>query len=76
MDTSTHNLATLFEQLGLPSSEEAIQSFVAEHHLPPETKISEADFWNATQAQFLAEALSDDSDWAEVVDELNALLRH
>jgi len=31
---------------------------------------------DASMEQFLREGLEDDSDWAEAIDELNALLRH
>ena len=37
--------------------------------------LSEADFWNVSQAAFLAEAIAGDSDWCELVDELDCLLR-
>ncbi|MDB5849758.1 MAG: hypothetical protein JWP29_3510 [Rhodoferax sp.] len=75
MDTSTHTFADLFDQLGLPSSEADIQAFVASHRLPESVKLSEADFWSPTQAQFLREQLLVDADWAEVVDQLNVSLR-
>ncbi|MFT4818985.1 MAG: hypothetical protein ACI90S_001351, partial [Marinobacter psychrophilus] len=33
-------------------------------------------FWSLGQSQFLREGLESDSDWAEAIDKLNALLRH
>ena len=75
MDTSIHTLNTLFEQLGLASDDTAIDQFVVEHSLAPEVSLADADFWSPGQAMFLREALEDDSDWAEIVDYLDARLR-
>lgn len=76
MDTSSHTLSCLFRQLGLPSSETAIENFVQNNHLPKEIPLDHAAFWSAGQAQFIRESLDEDSDWAEVVDQLDAMLRH
>lgn len=77
MDTSKHTLTTLFEQLGLPADEASIEQFVRRHApLPQDTTLAKAPFWNEGQAHFIAEGLADDSDWAEVIDELDAMLRH
>lgn len=77
LDTSTHNLNVLFEQLGLPSSDAAIEKFVAKHRpLDNDIMLEDAAFWNETQASFLREAIAEDADWAEAVDHLDALLRH
>lgn len=77
MDTSRHSLSTLFEQLGLPADQKDIESFIAEHSpLPSEIALQDAPFWSESQSQFLEEGLEDDSDWAEVIDELDALIRH
>ncbi len=76
MDTNPHTLNTLFEQLGLGSEEAAIDSFVAAHRpLPAAVALPDAEFWNQGQSAFLREALEEDSDWAESVDALDALLR-
>ncbi|MGR9074275.1 MAG: DUF2789 domain-containing protein [Gammaproteobacteria bacterium] len=77
MDTSTHDMSALFAQLGLPGEAAEIERFI-ETHRPLENRmlLHEADFWNAAQAAFLKEAIENDSDWAERVDELDALLRH
>ncbi len=76
MDLSEHNLNTLFEQLGLPSSDEAIDAFIEKHKgLDRSLHLWEADFWTPSQAAFIHEALEEDSDWAEAVDHLDALLR-
>jgi len=75
MDTSVHTLSTLFDQLGLPSKEQEIERFIEQHRkqtgLDP---LEGAPFWSPGQARFIQQALADDSDWSEVVDELNLLL--
>lgn len=75
MDTSNHSMKTLFIQLGLDNSEQAITSFIKTHHLPADTPIHQASFWSLGQAQFIKEAIELDSDWAEIVDQLDAQLR-
>lgn len=76
MDTTPHNLSTLFEQLGLPSDAVAIQNFIHWHRpLDPRMPLQEASWWTPAQAAFLAQAIEEDSDWVEQVDELDALLR-
>lgn len=75
MELSTHTMSELFDQLGLPSDEDSIQQFVADHRpMPQNTLLSEASFWTPAQAQFLGEQLQRDADWAEVVDQLNMRL--
>ncbi len=76
MDLSAHTLATLFEQLGLPSTESAINEFIDQHSpLVPQLRLEEASFWNPGQRSFLMEAQAEDSDWTEMVDHLDAFLR-
>ncbi|KMQ73372.1 DUF2789 family protein [Marinobacter subterrani] len=77
MDTSKHNLSTLFDQLGLASGASDIEDFVTRHSpLPREVAIQDAPLWSESQSHFLEEGLEDDSDWAELIDELDALMRH
>jgi hypothetical protein len=38
--------------------------------------LADAPFWRPQQAQFLREEVADDADWAEIVDTLDASLRH
>lgn len=76
MDTSSHTMQALFAQLGLPNSEVCIDNFIQNNHLPQEIPLENAAFWSAGQAQFIREAIAQDSDWAEVVDQLDAQLRH
>lgn len=71
MDTSNHHsLRTLFEQLGLPSENDDIAAFIRDHQLANGEKIAKAQFWTEAQANFLAESLKRDADWAIKVDEL------
>ena len=76
MDTSNHTLQTLFAQLGLSNNDIAIDNFIQNNHLPPEIPLESAAFWSAGQAQFIRESIAQDADWAEVVDHLDAMLRH
>lgn len=76
MEPPIHNLVSLFKQLGLDTTNEAIEDFVSKNKpLPSDVELHDAQFWNASQASFLREAIEEDSDWAEIVDELNVLLR-
>ncbi|NRA56347.1 MAG: DUF2789 domain-containing protein [Gammaproteobacteria bacterium] len=77
MDTSDHNnMTVLFEQLGLAGSNEQINKFLSEHRLFEHQRIEQADYWTPSQAAFLQQAIAEDSDWAELVDHLDAALRH
>ena len=76
MDTSSHTIETLFQQLGLSSDPAAIENFIFNNHLEENIPLDHAACWNAGQAQFIREALDQDSDWCEVVDQLDARLRH
>jgi hypothetical protein len=72
MDSPTHDLKGLFDQLGLDSSDKAIDDFIASHSpLADDKKLIDADFWTPQQSAFLKEQLREDADWARVVDELN-----
>lgn len=75
MEPLVHSINALFQQLGLPDSDSDIEQFIAEHSpLPHTTTLQQAPFWSTAQAGFLQEAIDDDADWAEVVDELDARL--
>jgi hypothetical protein len=76
LDTSVYSLSGLFAQLGLPNSESDIEQFIKRYYpLPQAEPLANAAFWTESQATFLREALANDAEWAEVVDELNILLR-
>lgn len=76
MEPNTPTLADLFAQLGLDADDAAQRAFIAAHApLPANLPLPDAPFWTPAQATFLREALLEDAEWAEVVDELDALLR-
>jgi len=74
MDTSAHCLNSLFAQLGLPTSDEAIAAFAAQHRVASDVLLHRAECWSPAQAQFIRDAMREDSDWAAAVDQLNALM--
>lgn len=76
MDTSTHNLEALFQQLGLITSEPAMNAFISNNYLPNNIPLEQAAFWSAGQAKFIQESRAEDSDWSDIVDRLDAQLRH
>ena len=77
MRDSPHEcFGTLFEQLGLPADQHAIDTFISRHRLLPGQKIFEANFWNDSQKSFLRSALLDDAEWAVPVDSLAIALTH
>ncbi|MFY8272690.1 DUF2789 domain-containing protein [Pseudoalteromonas sp. SSDWG2] len=76
MDTSKHTMNTLFEQLGLPSSDNQIEQFVSNHKLGDSIQIADAPFWSVAQRHFIQESLAQDADWSELIDILDAQLRH
>jgi len=76
MESFNHNFSELFTQLGLPSDAAAVEQFIHDHRgLPGETRLWEADFWTPAQADFIRQSLEEDSDWSELVDQLDARLR-
>ncbi|TQV87230.1 DUF2789 domain-containing protein [Aliikangiella coralliicola] len=76
MEQPIHNLISLFNQLGLDSSDEAIKDFIGRNKpIPDDVELHNADFWNVSQSSFLKQVIDDDADWAEVVDQLNVMLR-
>ncbi|KPG99370.1 DUF2789 domain-containing protein [Pseudomonas sp. RIT-PI-r] len=76
MESPTHSLPSLFKQLGLPDDPVNIDKFLTTHSpLKPELHLADAFFWTKSQSQFLRDEILDDADWAEVVDQLDVLLR-
>ncbi|WP_434705831.1 DUF2789 domain-containing protein [Pseudomonas sp. Z1-12] len=74
MEQPSHDLKTLFDQLGLPSDGKAIDDFIVAHPLPPEIKLVEAEFWSDQQKELLQEWLLADGEEAVLVDQLNVRL--
>ena len=75
MDKNYHSLSSLFKQLGLPSSESDIIAFINIHQTNSTERIDALSFWSDSQSIFLKECLENDSDWSEIVDELDTMLR-
>ncbi len=77
MEPTVHALSDLFRQLGLPDDNAGIESFIGAHRpLPDTTTLADAPFWTPAQAGFLREEVGNDADWAEIIDVLDARLRH
>lgn len=74
MDAPIPTLETLFDQLGLDSSPEAIDAFISKNTLAEDVKLIDAPCWSPQQAAFLKEELREDAEWAIPVDELNQRL--
>lgn len=75
MMEETFTLESLFQQLGLGSSDSEIRAFIKQHRIPDGVRMFDAEFWSEGQSQFIREELSKDSDWANVIDNLNVALR-
>jgi hypothetical protein len=76
MEPPVHSLPSLFQQLGLAADPVGIDVFLATHSpLKANLALADAFFWTPAQAAFLREEILEDADWAEVVDQLNLMLR-
>ena len=76
MDDFEHTMGDLFAQLGLPNSDKEIDDFIHQYRpIPSILPLEKAGFWNNAQSQFIQEALNEDSNWAELVDQLDVRLR-
>lgn len=67
----SYTLNDLFAQLGLDSSDEAIDQFIADNQLDENTNLKDAKVWTEKQRAFLQEEWKRDAVWVEVIDELN-----
>ena len=75
MDTSTHSLNNLFAQMGLANTDDAIAAYARLHRLRSDVLLLRAECWTPSQAQFIRDAMREDSDWSAAVDQLNSLMR-
>ncbi len=66
-----YTMNDLFAQLGLESSDEAIDGFIEKHQLAKDEKLIESSVWDDNQRMFLQEEWEKDAAWVEVIDELN-----
>jgi hypothetical protein len=76
MHITIFTMNDLFLQLGLDTDDNGIADFVRYHHLNHYQKLSEAEFWNPAQARFICESWQKDAEWAQLIDQLDVLLRH
>ena len=68
---SEYNMNELFAQLGLDSSDEAINQFIEKNKLAKDEKLVDSDIWTDNQRMFLQEEWQKDAAWVETIDELN-----
>ena len=66
-----YSMNELFAQLGLDSSDEAIDRFIEKHQLAKNEELIKSDVWNDSQRMFLQEEWTQDAAWVETIDELN-----
>lgn len=67
----TYNINDLFAQLGLDSSDEAIDQFIENNKLAKDEELIKSNIWNEKQRMFLQEEWKKDAVWVEIIDELN-----
>ncbi|MFT4655094.1 MAG: hypothetical protein ACJA0G_000762 [Kangiellaceae bacterium] len=76
MEAPIHSMTSLFQQLGLDGTLKGVNDFIDKNApIPDKVKLHEADFWTQSQSLCLEEMVDEDADWAEIVDQLNILLR-
>lgn len=76
MIKNSHSINILFDQLGLESSDKAVDRFVQTHQLPNNTSLEKAAFWKPWQVQFFHDARDEDAMWSAPVDDLNVRLHN
>ncbi|WP_367105610.1 DUF2789 family protein [uncultured Psychrobacter sp.] len=69
-----YTMNDLFAQLGLDSSDEAIDNFIENNKLAKEEALIDSNIWSDNQRMFLQEEWRKDAAWVEVIDELNVRL--
>lgn len=75
MTSTFAHMTTLFEQLGLESSNDAIATFIGSHQLEADMSLIDAPYWSESQRQFLhTEIKTDDAIWTIIIDQLNESL--
>ncbi len=66
-----YSINDLFAQLGLDSSDEAIDNFIEKNKLAKDEELINSSIWNDKQRMFLQEEWKRDAVWVEIIDELN-----
>ena len=75
MNEPIHHFSELFAQLGLPNDNQSISHFLTIHaSMADRERLPDAPYWTPSQAAFLRESLTHDSDWSGLVDQLSAAL--
>lgn len=74
LDQNEYTMNNLFDQLGLDSSDEAIEQFIKDNQLPEHLTLKESPFFDEQQKAFIKEEWKLDAVWALVIDELNLRL--
>ena len=69
-----YSMNELFAQLGLDSSDEAIDQFIENNQLAKEEELIDAHIWSDNQRAILQEEWFKDAAWVETIDELNVRL--
>ena len=69
-----YSINELFAQLGLDSSDDAIDAFIEKNQLAKDETLIESDIWTESQRMFLQEEWEKDAAWVEVIDDLNVRL--
>ena len=69
-----YSMNELFAQLGLDSSDEAIDQFIEKNQLAKEEELIDAHIWSDNQRAFLQGEWFKDAAWVETIDELNVRL--
>jgi hypothetical protein len=76
MEKYHKTMSDLFEQLGLASSDEGIVDFISQNKgLRQGLHIEDAELWSRQQADFIKNALLEDAEWVELIDQLNTRIR-
>lgn len=75
MNQQPMGMPELFSQLGLDNDYADIAQFIQHHPLPADIRLADASFWTPSQRAFLLESWQQDSDWCELVDQLDQMLR-
>ncbi|AEE22104.1 DUF2789 family protein [Paraglaciecola chathamensis] len=76
MENYHTTMGDLFEQLGLSGQEGDVEAFIETHKgLRQGVHIEDAEFWSKAQAEFIRNALLEDAEWAELIDQLNTRIR-
>ena len=66
-----YTINDLFAQLGLESSDKAIDAFVEQHQLAKGEELIKSKVWSDSQRMFLQEEWNKDAAWVEIIDDWN-----